>query len=255
MNWGTLAQFALHPHSPTHLYPLAQFWGCWDESPSVAAWMKARNFSSVYDAYYWFERQMIGIARAHGRAPMAWLDVAGFPAKNETYNDYPDVTINVWSGCYSGSWQEDVSSLTNGNMSVVVSGPFYITQLNDSPKAPHFTWRDMYSVDLANFTHNSSAAVARVKGGMLCAWDDAAQTDASDLLVQLSPYLLGVAEAWWSPQAATSGVTPDDARAHVQRCRMLARGIQSHPIFGSPYEAVFCAREAEAVLAPWELEA
>ena len=73
--------------------------------------------------------------------------------------------------------------------------------------------------------------------------------------MSLSPYMIGVAEAWWSPQAATSGVTPDDARAHVQRCRMLARGIQSHPIFGSPYEAVFCAREAEAVLPPWELEA
>lgn len=43
--------------------------------------------------YYWYERQVINIARAHGRDSLAWLDVSGFPAANETYNDYPDVTI------------------------------------------------------------------------------------------------------------------------------------------------------------------
>lgn len=195
---------------------------------------------------------MIGIARNHSRSSMAWLDIAGFPAANETYADYPDVTINVWSGCYSGSWQADVSSLTTAGANVVVSGPYYITQRNDNAAAPHFTWRDMYGVDLFNFTGNTSDATARVKGGLLCAWDDAAESDAGDLVIELTPYLLGVSEAWWSPQAATSGVTPDDSRAHVHRCRMIARGLPSHPIFGSPYEPSFCAREAEAVLAPWE---
>ena len=106
--------------------------------------------------------------------------------------------------------------------------------------------------DLSNFTGNTSAALAHVRGGMLCEWGDAAETDASDLVVQLTPYLLGVAEAWWSPQAVTSGVAPDEARAHAQRCRMVARGLQSHPIWGVPYEPSFCAFEAEAVLAPWE---
>ena len=110
----------------------------------------------------------------------------------------------------------------------------------------------MYATDLANFTNNNTEAVSMVKGGLLAAWDDAAETDAGDLVIELTPYILGVAEAWWSPQAVTSGATPDESRAHVHRCRMVARGLPSHPIWGVPYEPSFCAREAEAVLSSWE---
>lgn len=73
-----------------------EFWPCWAESPTVAAWMKANNYSDSYAAYRYYERRMIGIARGLKRQSLAWLDVAGFPSANETYNDYPDVTINVW---------------------------------------------------------------------------------------------------------------------------------------------------------------
>jgi hypothetical protein len=43
--------------------------------------------------------------------------------------------------------------------------------------------------------------------------------------------MVAVAEAWWSPQAATSGVGFDEQRAHQHRCRMGARGIASHPFY------------------------
>lgn len=125
--------------------------------------------------------------------------------------------------------------------------------MNDNPTGPHFTWRQMASIDLANFTGNTSAAVDRVKGGMLCAWDDAAETDASDIVSQLTPYLFGVSLNWWSPQAVTSGAIPDDSVAHVHRCRMVARGLPSHPIWGVPYEPSFCPFEAEFPVQPaWD---
>ena len=89
----------------------------------------------------------------------------------------------------------------------------------------------MYQTDLANFTGNTSEAIALVKGGELCAWDDAAQTDSSDILLSLSPYMIGVSESWWSPQTFTSSADPDEERAHQHRCRMLARGIPSHAIY------------------------
>lgn len=99
----------------------------------------------------------------------------------------------------------------------------------------------MYATDLANFTGSGRpGAMAHVQGGELCVWDDAAQTDSGDLLVSITPYLLGVGEAFWSPQAVTSGHAPDESRAHVHRCRMVQRGQPSHPIyaFGTlcPYE-------------------
>lgn len=213
--------------------------------------MKAQGYD-VTAAYHYYERRMIDIVRGLNRTTLAWLDIAGFPEGfNNSYSAYPDVTLDVWSGCYSGNWQNDAAAFTSQNMSIVVSGPFYITQQNGSPDTPHFTWEQMYMTDLWNFTGgNTSTTRALVHGGQLCAWDDAAQTDSGDLLMSMTPYLLGVAEAWWSPQAATSGVQPDEGRAHDHRCRLVQRGVPSHPVysFGS-----YCLYEYAAPLAPYEV--
>ena len=100
----------------------------------------------------------------------------------------------------------------------------------------------MYHVDLHNFTGNSSTARALVRGGELCVWDDAAGTDSGDLAVQITPFIFGVSESWWSPQAATSGQDPDESRAHVQRCRLIQRGYATHPIFAF---STWCPHEYE----------
>ena len=35
-----------------------------------------------------------------GRKSLAWFDIAGYPSPwTNTYNDYPDVMLNVWTGC------------------------------------------------------------------------------------------------------------------------------------------------------------
>ncbi len=86
---------------------------------------------------------MIDIARSLNKSTLAWQDISGFPADfnvTSSYANYPDVTLLVWSGCYSGNWQDDVSAFVSQNVSVVVSGPFYITQQNGAPDTPHFTW-------------------------------------------------------------------------------------------------------------------
>lgn len=207
--------------------------GCWADSPAVLAWMKKEGLPNIDAAYYYYVRKLVGIMRGLSppRNTIAWLDVAGFWANQSWAHDYSDVVLDVWTGCYSGSWQHDVADFTAQGGKVVVSGPFYITQQNGAPATPHFTWQQMYSTDLANFTGNTSAAIARVLGGELAVWDDAAQTDSADVMVSITPFILGVGEAWWSPQAATSGVTPDEGRLHDQRCRLVQRGLASHPVF------------------------
>lgn len=246
--WASIA--STFPDAEVHIGG-DEFWsGCWSQSPSVSAWMTANNYT-VTDAYYYYERRMIGIARSLNRSAIAWQDIAGY---NGSAPGTLDVALEVWSGTFGGDWQADVASLTATGAPVVVSGPFYITQLNGASAGwPYHTWQSMYAVDLWNFTGASNASVrALVRGGELDAWGDAAQTDSGDLIVRLSPYMQAVAEAWWSPRNATSGVAPDEQRMHVHRCRMAARGVRSHPIY---YFSSYCLPEFAVALPAWETDA
>ena len=100
----------------------------------------------------------------------------------------------------------------------------------------------MYSVDLANFTGNTSTALSHVAGAEVCVWDDAAGSDSGDLAMVITPYIFGAAEAWWSPQGMTSGKPPDEMRAHHHRCRLGQRGFASHPFYAF---GTWCPREYE----------
>ena len=162
-----------------------EVWACWTQSATMTAWLQAHNMT-WYEGVYYYERQLLKHLAPLKKQILVWQDEAGFPDKNETYNDYPNVVFDVWSGCYSGVWQDDVGEFTKQNASVIVSGPFYITG--------KFSWEDMYAVDLFNFTDATPAQQARVLGGELAAWDDAAGTDSGDLQVALSLYLLAVGE-------------------------------------------------------------
>ena len=124
-----------------------EFQGCWSDCPAVMAWIQSKwgANGTIYDAYHYYVRRQIGILRALAppRETMAWLDVAGFPdaRAGETWaKDYPDVTLNIWTGCYQGNWQEDAARFVAEGGAVVVSGPYYIT----TSATPHFTWTQMY---------------------------------------------------------------------------------------------------------------
>ena len=81
-----------------------EFQGCWSDCPAVMAWIRGKwgVNGTVYDAYHYYVRRVINITRGLERSSMAWLDVEGFPdaRAGETWaKDYPDVTLNVWTGC------------------------------------------------------------------------------------------------------------------------------------------------------------
>jgi hexosaminidase len=166
--WGDLA--AMFPDAQFRIGG-DEFQGCWSSCPAVMAWILSKFGANgtITDAYHYYIRRQIGILRglAPPRATMAWLDVAGFPdaRAGETWaKDYPDVTLNVWTGCYQGSWQADTARFVAEGGAVVVSGPYYIT----TSATPHFTWTQMYQTDLSNFTGGNTSAGALVHGGEIC---------------------------------------------------------------------------------------
>jgi hexosaminidase len=70
-----------------------EFWpGCWTQSAEVSAWMIAQNYS-VSDAYYYYERRIIGIARELNRNILAWQDIQGYNGTATSLDVALDVSL------------------------------------------------------------------------------------------------------------------------------------------------------------------
>lgn len=203
-------------------------------APAVRAWERSLTppLNSSYDVYRWYVRGLVNdvIHARLGRTAMGWADIDdAFP---DTYAS-DNVIVDVWTGFYSGNWQDDVGALAAKNASIIVSGPFYVSATDRSSDYPHQSWHQMYATDLSNFTGATPALLDRVLGGELTAWGDAAQCDSGNVFTVLTPEIFAVAESWWSPRSVTSGQNGDNAqpRMELHRCRVGARGVPSNTIY------------------------
>jgi hypothetical protein len=188
------------------------------------------------DVYRWYIRGVVDdvVHGRLGRSAMGWADIDDAFEGNYTGGD--DVILDVWTGFYSGSWQDDVGYFARKNASIIVSGPFYVSATDRSPTYPHNSWQFMYAQDLSNFTGATPELLDRVLGGELTVWGDAAQCDSANVFTVLTPQIFAVAESWWSPRSETSGRdgTNAQARMELHRCRVGARGVPSNSIYSEP---------------------
>ena len=116
-----------------------------------------------------------------------------------------------------------------------------MSQTDRSATYPHNDWEAMYAIDLLNFSNSAVGDnAARVLGGELTAWGDAAATDSQNVWQVITPNIFAVAEAWWSPRSVTRA-PPSSAqpRMDLHRCRVAERGVPTNAVFGSgaAYEA------------------
>ena len=211
---------------------------CW-AGDAVEAWAAARNppLRGTAEIYAWYMRELLAIVRGLGRRAVAWHEAAAAGPFGG------GEVLDVWSGFYKGSWEEDAAKALAANASVIISGPFYVTGSERSPhyQQQHRSWEHMYATKPLDFLGDDAAAAAakRVLGGQLCVWGDAAQVDSGDVYVTLAPYAHAVAELLWSPDAVTrpeGAIADARERMHFHRCRLGMRGIPSHPIYfaGAP---------------------
>jgi hypothetical protein len=82
------------------------------------------------------------------------------------------------------------------------------------PRA-HVSWAPSCALGYADRV----SSVSRTHNSFL--QDDAMLSDPGDLIVDLTPFIQGAGEAWWSPEAVSAGKQPDMNRAHIQRCRQV----------------------------------
>jgi len=224
-----------------------EWWPAWQYAPTVQNWMPKMNFTDVIDVYHYYERGMIDIIRGLKKVTFAWEDIDGFSQEHwntsaNSYNDYPDVTLSIWAGWAPNkrSWQDAASYYTSNNASVILTGPWYINSRMSS--YPDSTWDGFYMNDPQNFT-GTAHQLGLMKGGHVSVWDDAANSDASNMVEVTFPPASSVAEVLWSPQSMTTAVGPNAGRMHSHRCRMVSRGIAT-----APMEINYCLVEYVATL-------
>jgi len=245
----------------------------WEQSPPIVAWMQAHangcpdnaslTCGTVDGLLHYFTRRHIALFRALHKKSIGWAPgMDGYDvgdSGDSNYTAYPDVTLDNWQGFDPNGdqyWQPAQHDFTAQRAPVILSGPYYvIDRWPSNNDGTWLSWHDMYHTDPANFT-NSDAVLRQVRGGKLCAWDDAARTDSGNLASKVGLFMAAAAEAWWSPKGyidPTAG--PQDywtqMRINQVRCRMLGYGYEFEPI---EFIAVPCPREYEPAPLPFERE-
>lgn len=223
-----------------------EFWGAWDNAPAVQAFNKEHNYTSIYDTYHYYERQVIQIIRSLGKKNIvAWEDIHGFQELHQgdttNYADWQDVVLDVWTGwpVNPGTWQSSFEQYVGKNASVILTGPWYID--SRSHKIYDTTWDGFYKTNPGNWS-GTPAQQKKVLGGHVCAWDDAINGDSGNVLTLMFPQSAAVAEVLWSPESITSqGPGQAHGRMVAHRCRLVQRQVPAATV-----EIGFCPVEYES---------
>ncbi len=83
-----------------------------------------------------------------------------------------------------------------------------LLRMDSTVVAPHrywdSQWKTFYMIDPQNFT-GTPAQLQRMLGGHVCVWDDAANSDGSNMVQVTYPPASAVAEVLWSPKEESIG--------------------------------------------------
>eukprot|EP00759_Apiculatamorpha_spiralis_P020838 PhF_6_TR26080/c1_g1_i2/m.36822/K12373/HEXA_B; hexosaminidase len=196
---------------------------CWDNNPSVAAWLKAHNMSSSQlQQYFWQQMQ-------------------------QRVLPYINKTIGVWE---NDALQIDLSSLPKGafvnvyqslstatktvsaNKTTVVSIAgdwWYLDQLTCSTNGGYHQngWTCTYDVNPQISTWSPEQA-SHLKGGEVCMWGEGINKDNLDQYVWRGAG--AAAERLWSAQSATMSHVGAQDRYMEHICRLSLLGIHVGPI-------------------------
>jgi len=238
------------PSDQFHIGGDEMWFGQWQLTPSIIAFMKKMNWNNIVEVFYYYQRQMIDIMRSLGKKTIGWYPgLDSFPKNfNGTFYDYPDVAVTIYSGGpfpFNG-WKSDAENLVNGHMHIILTTPYWVEDpIRDGKDNWQYSpsWQFMYGYDLLDFTAPADLKEKYVLGGALTAWDDTTITDSGSVPVNLTPYLGAVGENWWT--GVKNGTWPDYSRYTTQRCRTILRGVPSNPLSGSDLNPNRCVQEYE----------
>ena len=190
---------------------------CWEQTPRIAAWLKAKGMSAD-DGYAHFVQRTAAIAMAQGRRPVQWSEVFDhFKTKLPK-----QVIVHVWKSVTNVTevLADGYNVLRNVGYDAT---SWYLDNLN-------VNWTAVYANEPCAGVPDELCGM--ILGGHGEMWGET--VDASDIEQTVWPRLAAIAEKLWSPRADTSDARAALPRLEDFRCRVLnGRGIAAAPVNNS----------------------
>ena len=154
----------------------------WQANPKIQEFMRKRNIKDAPALQTYFNQQLVGILRKHGKRMMGWDEILqpGLPT---------EAVIQSWRG------QKSLVGAAKQGYDGVLSAGYYIDLLNTA--ASH------YVVDpLPASSDLSPSEAARILGGEATMWGEWVGPETLDS--RIWPRTAAIAERFWSPREVTS---------------------------------------------------
>jgi hexosaminidase len=154
----------------------------WQASPAIQEFMRKRNIKDAPALQTYFNQQLVGILRKHGKRMMGWDEILqpGLPK---------EAVIHSWRG------QKSLIDAAKEGYDGVLSAGYYIDLLNTA--ASH------YVVDpLPASSDLSATEAAHILGGEATMWGEWVGPETLDS--RIWPRTAAIAERFWSPREVAS---------------------------------------------------
>jgi len=197
----------LFPSSLIHLGGDEVDTSCWVKTPSIATWLKSKNFTAE-DAYLYFVNRVFDTVISQSRDPVNW---------EEVYNHF-GTKLNKKSIVHAWYNKKTVAKAVKDGYRSLNSDGWYLDHLGD-------LWTAYYLNDpMENIVNPTEQKL--VLGGECCMWGET--VDPSDIFNTIWPRAAAVAERLWSAASVVDTVSALP-RYEFFRCLLTLRGINAAP--------------------------
>ncbi|XP_043474482.1 beta-hexosaminidase subunit beta-like isoform X4 [Leptopilina heterotoma] len=188
---------------------------CWESNPDILTFMRDHNITKNFTALEnIFINRLLNITYDLNIKPIVWQEVFDNGVKI-----HPGTVVQVWTG----TWQSEVSSVTNAGFPVILSTCWYLDHV-----AGGGDWRKYYLCDPLSFT-GSIDQKKLMMGGEACMW--AEFVDRNNVHSRIWPRASAAAERLWSFEVQSLDYVSRRLEEHA--CRMNKRGIPAQPPNGA----------------------
>lgn len=193
---------------------------CFENDPSVAAWMSSHGMTTGSQLYAYFEQKLSQVLAPLKKKLIVWEDVF-----NEGITIDPKTHIvHIWSN------PNTLDAVTSKGINAITSAGWYLGVQIPNKNNPHGlffdTWQDFFLNDpiLPQMTGDQ---ISRVLGGEAAQWGE--QIDSHTIDAIAWPRTAAVAERLWSPKEDLD-IPSMKTRLSQHWCLLTRRGISASPI-------------------------